>query len=99
MAAGVAMRSLRDFRRDMMPSLADGLAAAVAASLPWSTSATGILVALWLVTSVPMLDFAALRREIAVAPGGLPVLLVGVAAGGGGGGRGPLFQPPWGLEP
>jgi hypothetical protein len=52
----------RDLRREMLPRLADGLAAAAAASLPWSTSATGILVTLWLVASLPMLDFAALRR-------------------------------------
>ena len=36
--------------------LADGLAIAAAASLPWSTSATGILVALWLVTMLPTID-------------------------------------------
>ena len=62
-----------------LPRLADALAAAVAASLPWSTSATGILIALWLVASLPTLDIAALRREVLSAPGGLPVLLVALA--------------------
>ena len=38
--------------------IADGLAAAVAAALPWSTSATGILIALWLMASLPTLDAA-----------------------------------------
>jgi O-antigen ligase len=71
-----------DFRRHALPRLANGLAAAAAASLPWSTSATGILVALWLVASLPTLEIAALRREVLSAPGGLPVLLVGLALAG-----------------
>ena len=55
--------------------IADGLAAAVAAALPWSTSATGILIALWLMASLPTLDAATLRRDLTSAAGGLPVLL------------------------
>jgi O-antigen ligase len=61
-------------RRPVLP-IPDALAAAVAASLPWSTSATGILVALWLLASLPALDGAALWRTVMSAPGGLPVLL------------------------
>lgn len=61
-------------RRALEP-VADWLAVAVAVSLPWSTSATGILVVLWLVAVLPTLDIAAVRREIATAAGGLPVLL------------------------
>jgi len=80
-AANVAA-SLGDFRRTTLPRLADAAAAAAAASLPWSTSATGILVALWLVASLPTLDIAALRREVLSAPGGLPVLLVALALAG-----------------
>jgi len=72
--------SLHDFRRDILPRVTAGLAAATAASLPWSTSATGILVALWLVSSLPRFDVAALRREVLSAPGGLPVALAGIAA-------------------
>lgn len=60
--------------------IADGLAIAVAASLPWSTSATGILVGLWLLAVLPTVDIAGLRREIATPAGGLPVLLVVFAA-------------------
>jgi O-antigen ligase len=60
--------------------VADGLAAAVAVSLPWSTSATGILIALWLVALVPTLDAAALRREVMSPAGGLPILLWGIGA-------------------
>ena len=63
------------FDRERWARLADGLAVALAVSLPWSTSATGILVALWLVALVPTLDVASVRRELATPAGGLPVLL------------------------
>jgi O-antigen ligase len=66
--------------RARLPRIADGLAAAVAVSLPWSTSATGILIGLWLIAVVPALDPAALRRELASPAGGLPVLLWGLGA-------------------
>lgn len=55
--------------------LADVLAVALAVSLPWSTSATGILAGLWLLALVPTLDVAGVRRELATPAGGLPVLL------------------------
>ena len=61
--------------RVRLAPIADGLATAVAASLPWSTSATGILVVLWLITLVPVLDGAAVRREVLSAAGALPVFL------------------------
>jgi O-antigen ligase len=60
--------------------VADGLAAAVAVSLPWSTSATAILIVLWLIAVVPTLDPAAVRREVMSAAGGLPVALWVLAA-------------------
>ena len=55
--------------------IADGLAAAVAVSLPWSTSATSILIVLWIIAVVPTLDIVSVRRELLSAAGGLPVLL------------------------
>jgi O-antigen ligase len=62
--------------------VADWLVIAIAASLPWSTSATGILIALWLaafflclITLLPRLSFASIRQEAATLAGGLPVLL------------------------
>jgi O-antigen ligase len=55
--------------------LADGLCVAVAMSLPWSTSATGILLALWALVLAPTLDWADLRRALATPAGALPVLL------------------------
>jgi hypothetical protein len=63
-------------------SLADIFAVLLAASLPWSTSATGILAILWLLAFVPTCDVACLRRIIVGLPGGLPLLLVGFGAFG-----------------
>jgi O-antigen ligase len=67
--------SVTPANRVRLAPIADGLATAVAVSLPWSTSATGILVVLWLITLFPVLDGAAVRREVLSAAGGLPVLL------------------------
>ncbi len=78
------MKNLRakPLDRQMLRKLADWLAVAVAVSLPWSTSASGILIALWLVALLPILDVAAIRRELATAAGALPVLLWVFAAVG-----------------
>ncbi|MGA2126189.1 MAG: O-antigen ligase family protein [Xanthobacteraceae bacterium] len=65
--------------RPALARLGDRLVVAVAASLPWSTSATGILIGLWLLVVLPTADPAALRREVATWAGGLPVLLWGLA--------------------
>ncbi len=67
-------------RAPRLGQIADGLAAAVAVSLPWSTSATGVLVVVWLIALVPTLDAAAVRREALSAAGGLPLLLWMLAA-------------------
>jgi O-antigen ligase len=77
-----AAMGIDDFRRDALPRIADGLAVGVAASLPWSTSATGILIALWLLAMLPTLSVEALRRDILSAPGGLPVLFAVCAVAG-----------------
>jgi O-antigen ligase len=60
--------------------VADGLAIAVAVSLPWSTSATSILAVLWLVAIIPTLDFTVLKRTLPIPAAGLPALLVLFAA-------------------
>ena len=44
------------FNRARWMQLADWLAVGVAVSLPWSTSATGILIAVWLITVLPTLN-------------------------------------------
>jgi O-antigen ligase len=62
--------------RKNLATWADVLAVAIAVSLPWSTSAAGILVGLWFFTLVPVLRWDELRREILTPAGGLPVLLV-----------------------
>jgi O-antigen ligase len=58
-----------------LTKIADGLAVAVAVSLPWSTSATSILLVLWLIALVPTLAWDDVRRQLTTAVGGLPVLL------------------------
>lgn len=55
--------------------ISDGLMVAVAVSLPWSTSATGILLVLWLLALFPTLEWSNVRRELMAPAGGLPVLL------------------------
>ena len=55
--------------------IADWLAVLVAVSLPWSTSATQIFGVAWLFSLLPALVPAMIRRELASAAGGLPVLL------------------------
>ena len=55
--------------------ISDGLMVAVAVSLPWSTSATGILLVLWLLALFPTLKWSDVRRELMAPAGGLPVLL------------------------
>ena len=60
-------------RAPRLGQIADGLAAAVAVSLPWSTSATSILIVLWIMAVVPTLDVASVRREVMSPAGGLPV--------------------------
>ena len=62
--------------RKKLATVADIVAVAIAVSLPWSTSATAILVGLWFFTLVPVLRWDELRREILTPAGGLPVLLV-----------------------
>lgn len=63
------------FDRRRMEARADWLAVAVAVSLPWSTSATGILVTIWLLAVIPTLNWPDTRRELLTGAGGLPVLL------------------------
>jgi len=62
--------------RKKLATWADILAVAIAVSLPWSTSATGILVGVWFFTLLPFLRWDEIRREILTSAGGLPVLLV-----------------------
>jgi hypothetical protein len=70
------------FDRVRWSRLADGLAVALAASLPWSTSATEVLAWLWLIAVIPTIDRTALRRVLWTPAGGIPVLLFVLAVVG-----------------
>jgi O-antigen ligase len=61
--------------RKQLAQFADWTVVAIAVALPWSTSATAILLVVWLVTIVPTLDAPAIWREVKSPVGGLPVLL------------------------
>jgi len=65
----------RIFDRTKLAKIADYLMIAVAVSVPWSTSATSILLVLWLIALIPTLDWHQVRRELLSAAGGLPVAL------------------------
>src|SRR6516165_10110649 len=65
--------------RGQWNAVVDWLAVGFAVSLPWSTSATGILVALWILAAVPTLDMSA-RRDISEPAAYFPVLLWLLAA-------------------
>ena len=77
----IAMTNLRIRALDAraLQPLADWLAVGVAVSLPWSTSATGILIVLWLFAVLPSLDLAAIKRELLSPAGGLPFVLWALA--------------------
>ena len=68
--------------RKRLAQIADWEAVAVAASLPWSTSATSILIVVWLLTVLATMDVGRVRREVETAAGGLPILLWLLAAAG-----------------
>jgi hypothetical protein len=77
-----ALSATERFDRVSFVPLADCLAVGVAVALPWSTSATGIFIALWLVFALLTLDPAAFRRELFTTAGGLPVLVCCLGAAG-----------------
>jgi O-antigen ligase len=62
--------------RAKLVRISGGLMVAIAMSLPWSTSATSILLALWLLSFVPTLEWSEVRGQLMTPAGGLPVLLV-----------------------
>jgi O-antigen ligase len=63
------------FDRSSLIGLADWAAVAVAVALPWSTSAVGIAIVVWLVVLLPTLNASSVKRELATAAGGFAVLL------------------------
>jgi O-antigen ligase len=61
--------------RAKLVRISDALMVAIAVSVPWSTSATAILLVLWLLALFPTLEWSDVRRELMTPAGGLPVLL------------------------
>jgi O-antigen ligase len=76
--AGLALKNIN---RAKLERNADALAVAVAVSLPWSTSATAILLVFWLIALIPTFRSSDLRREapLTTLVGGLPVALWSLA--------------------
>jgi O-antigen ligase len=68
--------------RIRLAALADYLAAAVVISLPWSTSATSILVPLWVMAVALTLDGGSLRQAGVMPAAALPIALVVLALAG-----------------
>ena len=75
-----AATMLAGFDRQRLVKVADWLAVGVAVTLPWSTTATGIFIAGWLIVILATLNIGALRQNLATAAGLLPVLLWVLAA-------------------
>jgi O-antigen ligase len=57
----------------------DFVAAMIAASLPWSTSATSILIVLWMIVLAPTIDWETFARDLAHPALALPAMLVVLA--------------------
>jgi len=68
--------------RVRLAALADYLAAAVVISLPWSTSATSILVPLWVMAVALTLDGESVRQVGGMPAAALPIALVVLAVAG-----------------
>jgi len=80
----MATTALKNINRFQLERAADAFAAAIAISLPWSTSATAILVVPWLIALIPTFRRSDLHREpiLIRLAGGLPVVLWVFALGG-----------------
>ncbi len=62
--------------RERLERIADYLAVALAVSLPWSSTATGIFAALWFLAVLPTLGTSRWREVMLSPAGGLPILFV-----------------------
>ena len=74
--SSLALRSA--FDRSRMRAVADVVAILLAISLPWSTSATGILAAVYLLVALPVLRADNLATLRAMPAAWLPIALVGL---------------------
>ncbi len=71
---------LKVLLRDRSALIADLLAAAALFSVPWSTSATSVMIVLWLIVLIPTLSSRGLYETLLTPAGGLPVALFILAA-------------------
>jgi O-antigen ligase len=62
-------------QRESLMRIADGLVVGIALALPWSTSATVILICLWVVTVLPTIEPDTLKQEMSRPAAFLPVAL------------------------
>jgi O-antigen ligase len=74
------MRIFASSSRTQLMRLADWTVVAIAVALPWSTSATAVLIVVWLMALLPSLDAAIIRASFArsaseKSAGALPALL------------------------
>jgi len=69
-------------QRESLMRLADYLMIGVAIALPWSTSATVILICVWALTVIPTIEPKELKEEMTRAAACLPVALFVLAAAG-----------------
>ncbi len=72
------MRDRSETFRKAASSAADGAAILTAVALPWSTSATSILIVVWFLALLPTLNFSELKQECTTSHGGIPMLLFGL---------------------
>jgi O-antigen ligase len=86
-------------RRVLLRRLSDGLPVLVAGALPWSTSISGILIALWIVVTLPVLNVRLLSHHIRSIFGGTAVALAGVGIVGFFWADAPLSERAHGLLP
>jgi hypothetical protein len=67
-------------QRESLIRLADWLVVGIAVALPWSTSATVILICVWAITVIPTIEPTELKQEMTRPAAFLPVALFAFAA-------------------
>jgi len=91
----IAIGRDRFLDRAHLVQAADWLAVAVAVSFPWSTSVSGILIAVWCLAVIPTLDLRSLRWGVAIPAAAIPIALFAYGVIGMGWG-GASFEDQWG---
>jgi O-antigen ligase len=71
----VGFSRFAQFDRSSLVGVADWAVVAVAVALPWSTSAVGVAIAVWLLVLLPSLDADSVKRALTSPAGGFAVVL------------------------